>query len=163
KAKGLTCSKASGRTIAVTGMVTFPPALSRINSPTNVPATSPWPGRFCFRSETEIVDGAAPELREALSQLPPSAVFLSKVHAKDPVPPSRTCIHWAGGLTPPVASEKLIWPGRLSKKADAGFAIVSVTGTVMLCDPSRAVNTTCPVYIPAANDGLGWALTRRVC
>ena len=46
---------------------------------------------------------------------------------------------------PLVWREKATCPGRLSKNGTFPGVIVRVTGTVIACDPSRAVNTICPV------------------
>ena len=141
-----TWRKTLSPTTTVTGTVTFSPPVRNTSSPTKVPAINPWPGRFCFVTETLTSEGAVPLWTGTLSQLPPSAVLVSSVQLNVPVPAFRICTAWLGGAAPPVCIEKLICPGRLSKKAPAvGSATVSVTGTVRVCVPSRAVKTICPV------------------
>jgi hypothetical protein len=60
-------------------------------------------------------------------------------------------------VPPPVASEKLNWPGILSKNAEAAAPTVRVTGTVIALVALK--NLTCPVYVPAARVTAGFTLT----
>src|SRR5215813_14657521 len=57
---GLTCSITLSATKTVTGMVVAPEPPLNNNWPPKVPATNPWPGRFCLSTETFNAEGAVP-------------------------------------------------------------------------------------------------------
>src|SRR3954451_2064073 len=117
-----------------------------MSSPTNVPGVRPPPGRLGTDTPIETCEGAVPLVAEIVSQFPPSAVIPVKVQSNVPVdPPFLISISWFGGARPFVLRENCACPGRLSKNGRFPGEIVRVTGTVIDWEPSRAVNTICPV------------------
>src|ERR1700680_4287598 len=110
-----------------------------------VPAVKPPPGRVGTDTPTVTSEGAVPLGAEIVSQLPPSEVVLVRVQFNIPDPPFRICMAWLGGDKPPVLSEKLVCPGRLSKNVPPAAATVKVTGMVIDTVPDCEVTTICPV------------------
>ena len=102
--------------------------------------------RYCEENRLPYADIGSPVPLETfvVSQFPPSDVLVVRFQLRLPVPPFRTWMNWLLSVVLPVFSQKLIWPGRLSKNGVEVEVTVKVTEMMKETAPPYSVTTICP-------------------